>query len=100
VRNSGIIENLQICFRTPGTVFHEKISMTSKMHFALWFNGVALPVMFLWMGNLPIALCLTVVLFGLMSGVKWLFIKALRAESQGLRLAARSRAGRAPPVPY
>lgn len=69
--------------------------MTSNMKFALWFNGMVFPVMFLLMGDLATALCLTAILFGVVTGMKWLFIKAFRSASHANRIAAQSRSSRA-----
>jgi hypothetical protein len=46
------------------------------MKFTIWFLCIVFPVMFIWMGNLPIAAVLTMFLYGIAMGIRWLFIKA------------------------
>jgi hypothetical protein len=50
------------------------------MKFALWFVCIVFPIMYFFMGDLVMGAVCTMFLFGVVTGIRWLFAKAQEAK--------------------
>jgi hypothetical protein len=50
------------------------------MKFALWFVCIVFPLMYIFMGDFALGAVCTMFLFGVVTGIRWLFAKAQEAK--------------------